>query len=171
MSNDVPIGAIAAAAITLLAVRPIRRPPSLGTTSFLLTAGVNELPFVFLALVVVSTEPILSAGDVTPMGWLAVALAVLTVCGLGVVVAAALRTGRRLEAALGEASARLADEIDPDLGRQLRHHLPWLRILLHAVDDLAPRRRTRRRRRLRADGRSNLLDVYRHRSRPTPPRR
>jgi hypothetical protein len=79
----------------LLAVRSIRRPPSLGTTSFLLTAGVNELPFVFLALVVVSTAPILSAGAVTPMGWLAVALAVLTLCGLGVVVAAALRTGRR----------------------------------------------------------------------------
>ena len=168
MSNDVPIGAIAAAVITLLAVRPIRRPPSLGTTSFLLSTGVNELPFVFVALAVVSTEPILSAGDVTPMGWLAVALAVLTTCGLGFVVAAALRTGRRLEAALVVALGQSwRDEIDPDLGRQLRHRLPWLRILLtpwtiwrrdvERVTDVA----------YAADGRSNLLDVYRHRSRPT----
>ncbi len=133
-----------------------------------LTAGVNELPFVFLALVVVSTEPILSAGDVTPMGWLAVALALLTVSGLGTVVAAALRAGRRLEAALGEAlGPNWRDEIDPDLGRQLRHRLPWLQILLtpwtiwrrevERVTDVA----------YAADGRSNLLDVYRHRSRPT----
>ncbi len=58
------------------------------------------------------------------------------------------------------------DEIDPVLAGQLRRHLPWPRILL--VPWMFGRRDVERTANLPYgdDGRSNLLDVYRHRSHP-----
>jgi acetyl esterase/lipase len=96
-------------------------------------------------------------------------VALLTSVGLVVVVRRALPTGANANRAMVEAlGAGWRAEIDPILASRLRRHLPWPRILLlpwpvrpHDVERVSniP---------YGDNGTSNLLDVYRHRSHPSP---
>ena len=168
MWASLPLGGLIFAWCTLMAVAPIRRPPRLAVFSWVCSMAVNELPFVFLVLVVASTAPSVVAGDLVAGGdWIGVAVALATAAGLVVVARRALRTGPALERALDEALGRnWRDEIDPALAGRLRGDRPWRRILL------VPWPRRPRDVELLANmpygdrGESNLLDVYRHRSHP-----
>jgi acetyl esterase/lipase len=156
-----------AAILVWLAVAPIRRPRPLALFSWIATCGPNELPFVFLYVVAASTVPDLAGGGIgTRRDQAALAVMTLTLAGLFMITARAVRAGRCLDRALDEGlGARWQSEVAPDLARR-RRHLPWLRILflpwmfgrrdVERVADVA----------YGEDGTSNLLDVYRHRARP-----
>jgi len=153
-----PVGALFFACCALLAVRPIRRPRRLALLSWIATAVPNELPLQFIAIVVVSTLPTALDGDPT----LSLALSTLTVAALLVVAWRAPRARPAVEAALDDAFGPGWHDVRP-----LRHHR-WARILLlpwpfrprdvELTRDIA----------YGDDGQANLLDVYRHRSRPSP---
>jgi acetyl esterase/lipase len=154
---------------TLVALVPIRRPPALARVSYLVGLVVNELPFVVIYFLVVSTALAFAEGDIESTGsWLAVGAAALTVVGLVVVAVRALSTratvDRALRAGLGD---DWRDVVDPDLRvRSGRRRLPVLRILFapfafggHGVERI-------RNITYGAAGKHNLLDVYRNRARP-----
>lgn len=165
----VPFGSIFFAWSTLMAVAPIRRPRRLALLSWICSCAPNEVPFLFLAIVVASTVPTVGDGDVaSPGSGISVVLALLTSAGLIVVARRALRSGPSLDQALGDAlGPGWRGEIDPAQASRLRRHLPWLRILLapwpfqrHDVERIAniP---------YGENGTTNLLDLYRHRSHPS----
>jgi len=155
----IPIGSLFFACCTLLAVWPIRRPRRLALLSWIITVAPNELPFQFMVIVVVSSLPAAIDGDAA----LSSVLAALTVVGLLIVAWRAPRAGPAVAQALDDA-------IGPDWRRASppRQHLPWARILLLPWP-FRPRDVERTANLAYGDdGTSNLLDVYRHRSRPTP---
>ena len=167
MWTAIPVGGLFFAWCTLMAVAPIRRPRRLATLGWLCAAAPNELPHLFLLVVVVSAAPAASGPLDRPGDRIAVAIALATSAGLLVVAGRALRTRpateRALDAGLGPA---WRTRIDPAVAGRLRRHLPWWRILLvpwpvrprcvERVADIAYGDR----------GSSNRLDVYRHRSLP-----
>ena len=163
----VPLGGLFLAWCVLMAVAPIRRPPRFGLLSWISSAGPNEVPFLFICIVVVSNAPSLLDGDVTGGDWISLALAGLTVTGLGIVAHRALRAGAVADAALETSfGAGWSSDIDTSVAGSPRRRLPWLRILLvpwpfrpRAVERVANIPYGDR-------GRDNLLDVYRHRSHP-----
>jgi acetyl esterase/lipase len=169
MLDEIPWGALLIAIITLLAVTPIRRPRALAVSSWLTTCALNEVPFVYLFLVTAPLAATVVHGELADLrGQLSVAIALVTIAGLGVIIRRAGSSGAALERALAAAlGPRWRAQIEPRLARELRRHLPWGRILL--VPWMFGRRDVVR----TADvayadgGRSNLLDVYRHRSLPT----
>jgi acetyl esterase/lipase len=165
--SSIPFGGLVLLAFVALAVRPIRRPRRLGTLSWLASAGPNELPFVFAAIVVVSTVPEVLDDGVTAMSLPTLMVAAVTLVGLAVVAARSRRARPHLEAGLGEAlghSWRAA--IDPELAAGLRTRPPWLRIVLMPWP-LRPRNVERVRDLPYGDGgERNLLDVYRRRDHP-----
>ena len=94
-------------------------------------------------------------------------MSLLTAAGLVVVARRSLRSGPVVEQALVNGlGPGWRGQIDPVLAGRLRRHLPWPRILL--VPWMFGRRDVERTANLPYgdDGRSNLLDVYRHRSHP-----
>ncbi|MGI5230812.1 alpha/beta hydrolase [Actinoallomurus sp. CA-142502] len=148
----VTVGLLAAAALLTLAAP--RRPRPLAMLSFRLGVVVNELPFVALAWLLAATALALAEGDLAaPAAAVAVAALVGPGAGLGVV---AWRGGRALPA------VRRAMGTVP-----VARRLPYGRILFRPF--------FRRRRAVERipgltygpAGRRNLLDLYRHRSRPT----
>ena len=153
-----------------MAVAPIRRSRPLGLLSWMSSAVPNELPFLFLYIIIASTAPMVAGGDLASGGsWISFAVSLMTAAGLLVVARRALRTGPCVTQALGEAlGTGWRAEIDPVLASGLRRHLPWMRILLlpwpfrprdvERVANIA----------YGDDGTSNLLDVYRQRSHPSP---
>ena len=117
---------------------------------------INELPFLALYWLLASTLLAASEGDLSsPVGWLAFAVAVATTLALVVIVRRAAQTRPAVERALAAAGLPLR-----------RRRLPLALVLF------APFSRRRRDVERIADvsygdaGKSNLLDVYRHRSRP-----
>ena len=164
-----PFGSLFFAWCTLMAVAPLRHPRRMAVISWISSMAVNELPFVFLYIVVGSAVPVVLSGGLDGSGpWISLALAGLTSAGLIVVALRALRSGPVVEQALVDGlGADWRRELDPDLASRLRRHLPWGRILFlpwmfgrHDVERLANVA-------YGDDGTSNLLDVYRHRSHPT----
>jgi acetyl esterase/lipase len=163
----VPFGSLFFALCTALSLVPIRRPRRLALLSWISTAVPNEVPFHFIAIVVISEIPTLTSRDAAGHRW-SLAVSLFVVAGLTVAAWRAARGRHALERALDDAlGARWRAEIEPALAGRLRRRRPWARILLLpwpfrprdvvAVADIAY-----------GDGsRDNLLDVYRHRSRPS----
>lgn len=169
-----PIGYLVTVALlawyTLFALAPPRpRHSSPSNLSYWFGFLVNELPVVGCAWLAASTLLAFAQGDLdSPGAWVAVGLAVLTAAGLVVVARRGLRAGPAVEQALDAGlGAGWRDAIDARLAARLRRRLPWFRILLWP---LPVRRRDVERVANIAygdAGRRNLLDVYRHRSRPS----
>jgi acetyl esterase/lipase len=165
--GGVPLGGLLLLWCTLMAVAPIRHPRRLGLMSWICSAGPNEVPFLFIYIVVLSNAPSVFDGEITRDDWISSTVAVVTLVGLGIVARRALRTGAIADAALENAfGARWLAEIDTSLVGRPRRRLPWFRILLvawpfrpRAVERVANIPYGQR-------GRENLLDVYRHRSHP-----
>ena len=166
--SAVPFGSLFFAWCTLMAVAPLRRPRRLAVISWISSAVPNELPFLFLYIVIASTVPTVVDGQLgSPGPWIALAVALLTSAGLVVVARRSLRSGPVVEQALVNGlGPGWRSEIDPVLAQRLRRHLPWPRILL--IPWMFGRRDVERTANLPYgdDGPSNLLDVYRHRSHP-----
>lgn len=145
-----------------------RRRGRLGTLAHRFGLLVNELPFVAVYWLVAATLLAFSEGDVgSTSGRLAFGLTLLTLAGLAVVAWRAPQARGALDLALQDGlGPRWRTEIDAALATGLRTRAPVARALLNPF--------VRRRRDVEriADlsygdaGRMNLLDVYRHRSRP-----
>ena len=162
-------GALFFAWCTLMAVVPLRRPRRLALVSWISSAVPNELPFLFLYIVVGSNLPNVVNGDLdAPSQWLSLAVAGLTSAGLIVVARRSLRAGPVVERAFVDGlGPRWRSELDPALSGGLRRHLPWARILF--LPWMFGRRDVERLANVAYgdEGPSNLLDVYRHRSHPS----
>ena len=146
--------------------RPRRSSPS--NKSYLFGFLVNELPFVAFYLLLASTLLAIGQRDIdSPVGWIAFGLAVLATAGLVVVVWRALQARQTLDQALTRGLGwEWRSELDPGAAARLRRHLPFARILFGPFS-------FRRADVLRVvnisygdAGKSNLLDLYRHRSHP-----
>ncbi|QKW33472.1 alpha/beta hydrolase [Actinomadura sp. NAK00032] len=141
-----------AAVPTWFALAAPRRPQPVAMVAFFLGVVVNELPFAWLAWMLAATVLCFVQGDLTSP--VVVGAVVVTVTGLGVVA----WRGRRAMAAVQEAMRPLpvADRL-PSYGRIL--FSPFLR-RHRAVERI-------RNLSYGPAGKRNLLDLYRHRSRPT----
>jgi acetyl esterase/lipase len=161
---NVSLGSLIFAWCTLMAVAPIRRPRRFAVISWVSSAVPNELPYLFLCIVGASTIPAIVDGELdSPDLWISLA----TALGLLLVARRAFRARRSLAEALDEGlGTDWRAETDPGILGRLRRHLPWPRILL--LPWMFGRRDVERVADLRygEHGRSNLLDVHRHRSRP-----
>ncbi|HEX4521360.1 MAG TPA: alpha/beta hydrolase [Gaiellaceae bacterium] len=163
------ISTVVLALWTLLAVVPPRpRHSSASNRTFLFSCLPNELPFLGLYWLVASTALALTEGAVR--SWLGRGALAVAAASAGMLLLAAWRgfqtrpvVDAALDAALGSGWRAT---IDPALAAHLRRRPPYARILLAPF---AVRRRDVERIaniRYGDAGRSNLLDVYRHRSRP-----
>ncbi|RKN47797.1 alpha/beta hydrolase [Micromonospora endolithica] len=146
-----------------------RRPGPLGTLSFAFGLAVNEVPFLAAYWLLGATVLSIVEDDIdTPAGWLVVALAAVTTAGLVVIAVRGARAARTVREALSDAlGAGWRDRVGGAALRRLRPHRPIARILLAPF---AVRRRDVQRianLSYGPAGTRNLLDVYRHRSRPT----
>jgi acetyl esterase/lipase len=166
----VPVGYLVsvalAALVTLFALVPLR---SLGNLSFRLGLLLNEVPIVGFHWLLIWTSLAFVQGDINSRGgWATVGLAALTTAGLAVITWRGLQARPALEQAMAEAlGADWRTAIAPELAARLRRRLPLARILLLPLS----------RRRLGVErvanlrygdaGRRNLLDLYRHRARPS----
>jgi acetyl esterase/lipase len=165
-----PVGYLVSVSVatlpTLFALAPLRAVPNL---SFRLGLLLNEVPIVGFYWLVIDTALAFAQGDInTAGGWATVGLAALTTAGLAVVAWRGLQARPALEQAMAEAlGAGWRSAIDPELAARLRRRLPLARILLLPL--------SRRRRDVERvanipygdAGRRNLLDLYRHRVRPS----
>jgi acetyl esterase/lipase len=169
----VPIGylvtTVVAGWMTLFAVAPLRRPFRLARLSWGFGFLINELPFIAIYWLLASTLLALGQGDVdTPVGRVALGLAVLTTAGLVVVAARGLRARPAIEVALVDGlGAGWRTALDPSLSARLRSNMSVARILFGAF--LRRRRDVERVANISYGdaGKRNLLDVYRHRSHPS----
>src|SRR5512132_3064193 len=160
------VGVLVVALPTLFALVPLGLFPNV---SFRLGLLINEVPIIGLYWLLFDTALAFAQGDInTAGGWATVGLAALTTAGLGVVAWRGLRARPALEQAMAQAlGANWRAAIDPELAARLRRRLPLARILLLPLS----------RRRLGVErvanlrygdaGRRNLLDLYRHRARPS----
>ena len=164
-----PIGYLITVALialgTIFALAPPRRPPVLAAIGFRFGLVVNELPFVAFLVVAASTALALGDGEIdSPGGWVVVGVAGLTIAGLSLVVWRAGRTGPAVQRALSEA---LGPDWPSEMAARLRRRLPLARILFWPFPWPRPGAVERIKNVSYGDaGRSNLLDVYRHRSHP-----
>ena len=165
----IPWGSLFFAWCTMMAVAPLRGPRRLAVVSWMSSATPNEVPFLFLYIVVGSTVPtVVEGGPDAPRTWISLAVAGLTSAGLIIVARRSLRSGAVLDRALADGlGRRWLSQLDPVVAGRLRRHLPWPRILFlpwmfgrHDVERVADVS-------YGDNGTNNLLDVYRHRSRPT----
>ncbi|MCI4065612.1 alpha/beta hydrolase [Micromonospora sp. R77] len=167
-----PIGYLVTVAfvawLTFFAVAGPRRPWPVGRMSFYFGLAVNELPFLAIYWLLAATVFTFVEGDVDPPGGYAVvALAGLVTTGLVVVAVRGARAARTVRDALVDGlGAGWRDTVGAPALRGLRRHRPIVRILLapfavrrHDVQRIADLR-------YGDAGTRNLLDVYRHRSRP-----
>jgi acetyl esterase/lipase len=172
--STVPFGYLVSvllmAACTLFALAPPRpRQSSPSNLSFWIGYLLNELPFVAIWWLLAATLLAFGEGDIgSPGGWAAVGLAALTMVGLLVIVWRGLRAGRVVDRAIREGlGAGWPTAIEAGMTTRPRHHRPWARVVF--MPFLVRRRDVERVANIRYGdaGRSNLLDVYRHRSRPS----
>ena len=162
----ITVGLVAAG--VLLAIAPLRRSGSPGTVSFILSAVVNESPFLAVYYVVAATLLALGQGDLnTPLGWAGLTLAGLSTIGFPIIVRRGLRARSAVDRALDRGfGAGWRSSIDPALAARLPRRLRWARILLAPIPIFPPGVRRHTNIAYGDAGRSNLLDVYRPRSRP-----
>ncbi len=156
---------------TVFALAPPRRPPLLARVGFRVGLVINELPLFAGLWLLVSTALAVGEGDVRSTGaGVVVGVAALAALGLVVVARRALQARpvveRALTAGLG---VSWPSAIEPEVGADLGRRASLLRIALWpfpwfprpgAVERLANLS-------YGDAGRGNLLDVYRHRSRPS----
>ena len=148
-------------AFALAPPRPRRSSPS--NKSYWLGFLLNELPFLGFYWLLASTLLAVGQGDiVSPVGWLALGVAVITSAGLGVVAWRGLQARQAVDQALEESLGtgwRRSVEVP-------RRRLPWGRILFAPF--VMRRRDVERIKNVSYGdaGRLNLLDVYRSRGRP-----
>jgi acetyl esterase/lipase len=169
MLEAIPWGALVFGLSTLLAIAPIRRPRRLATLSWVLSAVPNEVPFVFLAIIVVSTAPVAGNELDSASASTGLAVTVLTAVGLLVIAWRARLARPVLASALAEGlGPDRGGAIPPERDGTLRRRMAWLRILLfpwpvrpHDVERIVDIPYGDK-------GEANLLDVYRHRSHPAP---
>ncbi len=168
-----PIGYLLTVALialgTIFALTPPGRPRALAALGFRLGLVVNELPFVAFIVLAASTALALGDGEVdSPGAWVVVGVAGLTIAGLSLIAWRAGRTGPVIERALSEAlGPNWRSEVDAELAARLRRRVPLARILFWPFPWPRPGAVERIKNVSYGDaGRSNLLDVYRHRSRP-----
>ena len=163
----IPVGAVLLGLCVGLAVAPIRFPRPLAVISWVLGAVAIEVPFLALALVAVSTLPAVLSGHLPAGGWPELALNLLASVGLALIIVRSLRAGSALHTAMDDGlGPGWRADIDPSRASRLRPHLPWLRIVMFPVP-LRPHDVERTSNLAYGPrGKSNLLDVYRHRSRP-----
>ena len=90
----IPVGAVLLGLCVGLAVAPIRFPRPLAVISWVLGAVANEVPFLALALVAVSTLPAVLSGHLPAGGWPELALNLLASVGLLLIIVRSLRAGR-----------------------------------------------------------------------------
>jgi acetyl esterase/lipase len=170
MSVGYLVGVILAAAGTLLALLPVRPPRALRSASYSVSIAFSELPLLFMAMLLVTTVLTVAGGDIdSPAGWAAVGGAVVTMLGQATLARRGVRARPAVEHALDDAlGADWRSSIDPALAGRLRRRLPLARILLLPWPWVARPRSVERIANVRYGdaGRRNLLDVYRHRSRP-----
>jgi acetyl esterase/lipase len=169
-----PIGYLLTVALvawcTLFALAPPRpRRSSPSSISYVFGFLLNELPFVAFYWLLASTLLAFAEGDVdSPAGWAAFGLAALAAVGLVVVAWRGSLAGPAVDAALAEGlGAGWRTAIDAGTAVRLRRRLPWVSILLGPF--FVRRRDVERLANISYGdaGRRNLLDVYRHRSRPS----
>jgi len=168
-----PIGYLITVALMglamLLALRPLERPALLRTASWTLGSIVNESPFVAFYWILAATLLALAQGDLdTPVGWVAVGIACVTFLGTPLLVRRGLEARPAVEEALADGLGRgWRGAIDPALAAQLRHRLPWVRILLAPLPFLHRGVKHVRNLSYGDAGRRNRLDVYHDPTRPT----
>ncbi|MBA9006308.1 alpha/beta hydrolase [Thermomonospora cellulosilytica] len=154
---------------TLFALAPVRRPRPLADVSYHLGLVVNELPFTAFLWLLIWTSVAFAQSDIAaPGGWATLGLAVVTASGLAVVAWRGLRDRASVERAMAEGlGAGWRTAIDADLAARPRRRAPLARVVLWPF--VRRRRDVERVPNVRYGdaGRRNLLDVYRHRSRPT----
>ncbi|HEX4492645.1 MAG TPA: alpha/beta hydrolase [Acidimicrobiia bacterium] len=148
------------AALTLLALWPLRAPGPLARLSWILTMELDEVPQIGVVWIVAATAIAFADGDVESAGaWLVFALACVTTVGLVVVLARVHRSASTVRRALdrsGMAASRRA------------HRRPTLAMFAAPVSFLARPGEIERIKNIAYgdEGRAHRLDVYRHRSRP-----
>ena len=156
---------------TLLAQAPDRRPRILAALSFRVGLVFNELPFIALYLLLAATVLAIAEGDVdSAAGWLLVGVAGLVIIvGQAIVIWRALGADPAVERALrDDLGAGWRDALDPASSDRFRDRLPVARILLWPFPRPSPGAVERIANIRYGDaGRSNLLDLYRHRSHPS----
>ncbi len=163
----IPVGALVVTLCAVAAVVPFRRPRLLARLSWIVSNFPNELPFVFLLVVVAPSIVSVLDGGRTDRDWITLALTIVVIAALAVVVVRALRTRRVMAAALDEVighgwrdAVALGDRPAESVLRR------WVRILLVPIPirPLSVRRTANVAYGDRGD--EQLLDVYRHRSLP-----
>lgn len=154
---------------TLPALAPFRRPWPLAALSFRLGFLPNELPFVAFYWLLASTVLAVVQGVHSPGGWLVFGLAAVTTAVIAVVALRGLRAAPVLDRALSDGlGSGWRDAIDPGMSARFARRLPYARILFGPLLMRRPDvERVSNVRYGQAPGAANLLDVYRHRSRPT----
>lgn len=158
------------AACTLFALAPPRpRQSGPSNLSFWIGYLLNELPFVAIWWLIAATLLAFGQRDIgSPGGWAAVGLAALTTVGLLVIVWRGMRAGPVVDRAIREGLGGVwPTAFEAGMATRPRRHRPWARVLF--MPFLVRRREVERVANIRYGdaGRRNLLDVYRHRSRPS----
>ena len=130
---------------------------------------INELPFVAFYWLLASTALAIAQRDIaSPVGWIALGLAALATVGLVIIAWRALQAGPAVDHALSEGlGSEWRTDLDPGLAARLRRRLPLARVLFGPF--FFRRRDVERIANISYGdaGKLNLLDVYRHRSRPS----
>lgn len=167
-----PIGYLTAVALvtigTLLAVRPLRRSGRLGILTWLLSAMVNESPFIGLYWILAVSLLAFAQGDLnSPVAWTAFVVGCASFATAPVLLRRSRRAAGALDAAFdGTLGADWRDVVGSLPAMPARQRLPWVRIALAPIP--LSRRGVRRRANVSygPHGRRNLLDVYRGRDQP-----
>ncbi len=158
---------VAAVATTLsLWPRPTRGPRL--SLSFILESVANELPFLIVYWLVANTALAATQGDInSPLGWVALAIAVCTLAGSAVVIWQAAQASAVLDDALriGLGDSWQAVVETPGSRRRCPHYVMG-RVLIAPLRISARAVCRQRDVAYGPAGRANRLDVYRHRSRP-----
>lgn len=162
------IGVLLHGALVLLTLTAPRRPRSLAHLGYRVAAAYNEVPFLFLYLLLASTIQTLAEGSFNSAAdRVALSLGILVMAGLVLIVWRGARARPLVEQALEEGLGRdWRQELDPETASRLRNGPPLANVLFWPFV-LRPRNVERVANiSYGPAGRAHLLDLYRHASRP-----
>ena len=169
--TEIPVGylfpVLLLAWCTWWAVMPRRTPGFFGSLSFYFGMVINELPFLALLWLFAINLLTFSEGDIhSPIGWVGFGIAILTVVGLVVIVQRSIQATPVISHALDDSlGSDWRGAIEGKLAARLRPGFRLAALLgpffirrwdVERVADIS----------YGDAGVRNLLDVYRHRSRP-----
>ncbi len=161
------VSVLGAAVVTALSLRPIATRGPRATPAFVIASAASELPFPVVYWLVAVTALAATEGDIdSPLGWVALAVAVCTLGGSAVVVGRAAQAGAALDNALAIGLGQNWRAGVESQGRRRRSALDVVgRVLVAPVQ--IPVRRVRRVRDIAYGpaGTANRLDLYRGRTR------